>query len=188
MSTAAMQIADEMPGETDLAPRDKFNTARKALGALRNAEQHILRRLDQVMPELDVDGKDWSVHEERRLLGIVEHWHREAFSEDVRSHQQRLSKRDANGNRIDSARAMKRLSPPGGKNSAEYKCMFDPDSGTAVSNPAQISRAIAGHWSKTFERRFTPDRRKMEKWLRRLECRFAKAIRSPEWWKVLSKR
>ena len=81
MSTASLQIANEAPGETDLTPRDKFNTARRAMVALRNAENHVLRKLDQVMPELDVDGKVWSAQEERRLLNIVGHWHKESLNE-----------------------------------------------------------------------------------------------------------
>jgi len=77
MSTASLQSADELPGDTVLTSRDKFSTARRALVALRNAERLTLRRLDRVMPELDVDGKEWSAQEEKRLLNIVGRWHRD---------------------------------------------------------------------------------------------------------------
>ena len=69
--TASLQLANEAPGEPELSSRDKFNTARKALTALRNAEESELPRLQAIMPSLDIGGKKWSAHEERRLLAIV---------------------------------------------------------------------------------------------------------------------
>jgi len=67
---------------------------------------------------------------------------------------------------------MKRLRPPGSRSTTGYKCMFDPDSGSIVNTPARITKAINDHWSKTFERQFTPDRRKLSHWLRDFAPKF----------------
>ena len=166
MSTAAMQIAEDNPLDITLNSRDKFNTARRALVALRNGESNVLTRLNRVLPELDVQGKTWTPHEERRLLDIVKHWHRESVTEDVRIHQQRLNKGAASASCTDSAKAMKRLAPPGSKMASEYKCMYDPRCDSVVTTPKQIAEAVTAHWAQTFERRFVPDRAKVATWLR----------------------
>jgi len=67
---------------------------------------------------------------------------------------------------------MKRLSPPGSRNFADYKCVLNPATGDIVDTPSRITKAINGHWTKTFERNFTPDNGKLSHWLRDIAPRF----------------
>ena len=57
MATASLILSEEVPGEAVLSNRDKFNLARKALQALRNADGRELERIHKIMPSVDMQAR-----------------------------------------------------------------------------------------------------------------------------------